>query len=152
MTTNDGADSNLNEFATVLQGCERKNVAEITRMFVSKLLLPGEEKVHEVVARAKSYIKQHLEEDISVTQLAQQFYVAPSYFSKLFKKNTGEGCNNYIIRKRMEKAQSLLSSTNMKTGKIADLCGYKDVNYFSLAFKKYSGQSPLEYRENTQHK
>ena len=105
-----------------------------------------------MVARAKSYIKQHLEEDISVTQLAQQFYVAPSYFSKLFKKNTGEGCNNYIIRKRMEKAQSLLSSTNMKTGKIADLCGYKDVNYFSLAFKKYSGQSPLEYRENTQHK
>lgn len=152
MTTNDGADSNLNEFATVLQGCERKDVAEITRTFVSKLLLPGEEKVHEVVARAKSYIKQHLEEDISVTQLAEQFYVAPSYFSKLFKKNTGEGCNNYIIRKRMEKAQSLLSSTNMKTGKIADLCGYKDVNYFSLAFKKYSGQSPLEYRENTQHK
>lgn len=150
LTTNDGADNRLNELAVTMQGCEREDVAEITRKFVARLLRPGEEKVHEVVAQAKSYIKQHLEEEISVTQLAQHFYVTPSYFSKLFKKNTGEGCNNYIVRKRMEKAQSLLANTNMKTGKIADLCGYKDVNYFSLAFKKFSGQSPLDYREIAQ--
>lgn len=147
METNESPDNRLNEFLKALQGCSKEDVGPITLQFVTRLLSPGEEKVHEVIIQAKTYIKEHLEEEISVTQLARQFYVTPSYFSKLFKKNIGEGCNNYIVRKRMEKAQSLLLSTNMKIGKIADLCGYKDVNYFSLAFKKYTRQSPLEYRE-----
>ncbi len=148
LQTNETGDNRLNELLNALLSCRREDVGTVVTQFVMKLLNPGEEKVHEVVAKAKEYIKEHLEEPLSVTQLAEQFYVTPSYFSKLFKKNTGEGCNNYIVRKRMEKAQSLLTSTNMKTGKIADLCGYKDVNYFSLAFKKYTAQSPMEYRES----
>ena len=47
----------------------------------------------------------------------------------------------------MEKAQTLLESTSLKTGEIALLVGYQDKNYFSLAFKKFSGISPTAYRE-----
>ena len=48
----------------------------------------------------------------------------------------------------MERAKSLLESTNEKTGKIAIIVGYHDINYFSLAFKKNTGMSPTEYRES----
>lgn len=60
---------------------------------------------------------------------------------------TGEGCNEYIVKKRMEQAMLLLESTALRSGEIAWKVGYKDVNYFSAAFKKKVGMSPREYRE-----
>ncbi len=62
---------------------------------------------------------------------------------------TKEGCNEYIVRKRIEKAKSLLETTSMKTGKIAMMVGYRDTNYFSLV--QHTGKSPTEYREEIQH-
>ena len=51
---------------------------------------------------------------------------------------------------RIEKAKSLLETTSLKTGKIAMMVGYRDTNYFSLAFKKHTGKSPTKYREEMQ--
>ena len=54
------------------------------------------------------------------------------------------------LRKRIEKAKSLLETTTLKTGEIATIVGYHDMNYFSLAFKKHTGQSPTKYRNSVQ--
>ena len=94
---------------------------------------------------------EHLAEDISVSNIAANLYITPNYFSRLFKRITGEGCNEYIVRKRIEKAKSLLETTSIKTGKIAMMVGYRDTNYFSLAFKKHTGKSPTKYREEMQN-
>lgn len=100
----------------------------------------------DVIANAKRYIQQHLAENLSVTQLAGQFYLSVAYFSKLFKRTEGVGCNYYIVHLRMEKAKQLLQRQT-KVVEVAEQVGYKDVNYFSLTFKKYTGISPAEFRE-----
>ena len=54
------------------------------------------------------------------------------------------------MRKRIEQAKSLLATTTLKAGEIAIMVGYHDMNYFSLAFKKHIGVSPVKYREQIQ--
>lgn len=133
-----------------LVSASREEACEITEMFLTALLGREEESVHEIVAKAKYYISEHLTEELTVSELAASLYITPNYFSRLFKRITKEGCNEYIVRKRIEKAKSLLESTSLKTGKIATMVGYRDTNYFSLAFKKHTGKSPTKYREDIQ--
>ncbi|MDD3278787.1 MAG: response regulator [Lachnospiraceae bacterium] len=143
-------EGSLDELSKNLVYTSREETCEVTRMFLSKLLGAGEENVHDIVSKAKMYIDEHLTEDLSVSSIAEQLFVTPNYFSRLFKRITGEGCNEYIVRKRIERAKSLLESTSIKAGKIAMMVGYRDTNYFSLAFKKHTGKSPTKYREDIQ--
>ncbi len=141
-------DNIFNSFLIALQNCNIDDEVKITRDFILNLLKADIGESNEVIRKAKAFINGHLNEEVSVYSIAEMLYLTPTYFSKLFKHITGEGCNSYIIRKRIEKAKSLLNTTSMKTRKIASLVGYKDTNYFSLAFKKQTGMSPTEYREN----
>ncbi|MDR1913262.1 MAG: response regulator [Clostridiales bacterium] len=106
------------------------------------------ENMHGIVKQAKDIINSSLSEGTSVLSIAAKLYVSPSYLSRLFKKVMGEGCNEYITRKRIEKAKSLLESTNLPSGRIAGMVGYQDINYFSVAFKKQTGVSPTKFRES----
>lgn len=84
-------------------------------MFLSQMLGVKEDNVHEIIDQAKYYISQHLTEELTVSKIAASLYITPNYFSRLFKRVTKEGCNEYIVRKRIEKAKSLLETTSMKT-------------------------------------
>lgn len=143
----ENVDGRLNAFLQSLTNVKREEACEMTEMFLKKLLVK-EEDGHDIVSKAKTYIKDHLADELSVSSLAEEFFLTPNYFSRLFKKVTGEGCNEYIVRKRIEQAKSLLETTSFKTGKIAIMVGYRDTNYFSMAFKKQTGVSPTKYREN----
>lgn len=140
----------LDALAKGLMSASKEEACEVTRMFISQLLGQGEENVHDIITKAKHYIDEHLAEDLSVSSIAASLYITPNYFSRLFKRVMKEGCNEYIVRKRIEKAKSLLETTSLKTGKIAMMVGYRDTNYFSLAFKKHTGKSPTKYREEVQ--
>lgn len=130
----------------IIQNTELEELKEIVTDFIEKLEKQNALKDMDVISRAKEIINERFSQDISVTSLSEQFYMTTSHFSRLFKQQVGEGCNEYIVGKRMEKAMYLLESTNMTSGKIASLVGYKDVNYFSMAFKRRAGLSPKEYR------
>ena len=125
---------------------------ELGKQYLMKMLGGEENDVHEIVGKAKRYINQHLSEDLSVANIAEILFVSPNYFSRLFKRVTGQGCNEYIVRKRMEKACALLETTNFNTGKIAGMVGYNDTNYFSMTFKKNCGVSPTHYRNKIRGK
>lgn len=142
-----GNEKKINYLAISLQSVDKENTLKITKDFIIQMygIDSGENK--EIIIKAKRYIKDNLDKSISVCNIAERLYVTPTYFSRLFKNSTGEGCNNYIVRKRIEKAKYLLNTTTLKTGKIAEIVGYKDTNYFSLAFKKQTGLTPKEYRE-----
>lgn len=141
------ADSQISAFINSLMNVSGEELLEVTRSFLFKLQGGKEEKnVHEIVDKAKRYIAEHLSDDLSVSKIASYLYVTPSYLSRLFKKFTGVGCNEYIVHKRIEKAKLLLENTNIKTNKIAEMVGYNDPNYFSLAVKKHTGMSPTKYR------
>lgn len=143
----ESADSQISTFINSLMNVKGEELPELTRSFLKKLLCSKEEQsVHEIVDKAKSYIAEHLADDLSVSKIASYLYVTPNYLSRLFKKFTGVGCNEYIVHKRIEKAKLLLETTNIKANKIAEMVGYNDPNYFSLAIKKHTGMSPTKYR------
>lgn len=141
----------LDALSKSLQAASREEACDVTKMFLSQMLGRQDENVHEIIAKAKYYISEHLTEELTVSNIAVSLYITPNYFSRLFKRVTKEGCNEYIVRKRIEKAKSLLDTTSLKVGEIALMVGYRDTNYFSLAFKKHTGKSPTKYREEIQN-
>ena len=140
----------LDALSKSLRAASREEACNVTEMFLVQLLGGQDENVHEIIAKAKYYISEHLTEELTVSNIAVSLYITPNYFSRLFKRVTKEGCNEYIVRKRIEKAKSLLDTTSLKIGEIALMVGYRDTNYFSLAFKKHTGKSPTKYREEIQ--
>ena len=144
------SDGKLDALSKSLASAGREEACDIPRMFIDQIPGNEEENVQYIISNAKHYIDGHLAEGISVYSIATNLYITPNYFSRLFKRITGEGCNEYIVRKRIEKARSLLETTSIKTGEIAMMVGYRDTNYFSLAFKKHTGKSPTKYREEMQ--
>lgn len=147
METGETVDNRMESLLKTLAGADKEETLEVTAMFILKLVFREEKEQHEIITKARRYIDDNLVEDLSVAKLAEMFYVSPNYFSRLFKKVMKEGCNEYIVKKRIEKSKILLETTTIKAGKIAMMVGYNDTNYFSLAFKKHTGMSPTKYRE-----
>lgn len=148
--TGNTPEESLNSFTQSLVGTDKEKAEEVTEMFLQKILAKEEGDEHEIIRKVKNMIHEDLSQDLTVANLAAQLYVSPNYLSRLFKQITGEGCNEYIVRKRIEKAKSLLETTSLKTGEIAMMVGYHDMNYFSLAFKKHIGKAPTKYRNIVQ--
>ncbi|QUI22437.1 response regulator [Vallitalea pronyensis] len=116
-----------------------------------KLTLSRNNSNHNIIAKAKHYIDHHYHlEDLSLNTVADAACVSPVYLSSLFKKETGINFKNYLINKRMEKAMELLKTTQLKTYEIAHLVGFPNPHYFSVSFRKYTGESPTDYRKNVE--
>lgn len=94
----------------------------------------------------KRYIHDHYSEDLSVDLMAEQVYMAPSYLSALFKKETGENISKYIKNYRMKKAKELLEGTHEKIVNVSIAVGYPNVSYFCQSFREYFGVSPQKFR------
>lgn len=142
-------EQSLESLAESLTGVSGKGACTLTRQYIERLL-GREQEVHDIVGKAKRYIEKHLSEELSVASIAERLYVSPNYFSRLFKRVTSEGCNEYIVKRRIERACMLLETTNFNAGKIATMVGYNDCNYFSITFKKHIGVSPTHYRNKKQ--
>lgn len=83
----------------------------------------------------------------SLPTAANQVGVSTGYLSALFKKETGMNFIKYLTDVRMEKAMELLRGTDLRTYEIADQIGFENTHYFSVAFKKYTGMSPSDFRK-----
>lgn len=102
-----------------------------------------------LVEKAIKYIEENYHDsELSVDALCQHLNVSATYFSTLFKKETGINFINYLTNVRMEKALQMLNTTEEKTYNIAEKVGYTEPNYFSYVFKKHYGISPSNYRKN----
>lgn len=99
-----------------------------------------------LVYQLKEYIKENLDQDLSIEAVCKQFYISQSKLYKLAKTNLGMGLSDYIRHLRLKKAQKLLLDTDMPIAQIAETVGIYDTNYFIRAFKKHTGTTPLRYR------
>ena len=102
--------------------------------------------IKDVVKQAVEYIDQNYFEELTLVSLAEKYCVESSYFSRLFKQETGKNLMLYIAEKRMEKAIEYMKDENVNLTEIAFLTGYDDYTYFSKVFKKITGKSPRDYR------
>lgn len=98
--------------------------------------------------RIMKYIDDHFSEnDLTLQAIAENVYLSQTYLCAFFKKSTGKTLNQYLTEVRMEKAKELLRDNGIKIYEIAQLVGFTDTNYFSSLFKKHTGCTPSEYKE-----
>lgn len=100
-----------------------------------------------LVAKIKTYIREHIDE-VNRGQIAEHFYLSPSYLSKRFRRETGESLINYIQKERITLAKELLLYSEYSISDIAIQTGYPNFSHFSKQFRKFVGCTPNEYRKN----
>ena len=94
------------------------------------------------------YMQEHLDKEISLNILADEFHLSSQYISQLFKSEIGVNFLAYLTSIRMERAKKLLLATSLSIGEISEKCGYADYRVFTKAFKKEEGSTPSQYRRN----
>lgn len=118
--------------------------------FVDRIQEKREDKTNDAIKKAVDYINSNYQDsDLCVGIIAKELFLSENYFSKLFKKETGEKFSNYLSRIRLEKAQQLLMTTDLKVYEVAAMVGYNDPNYFSSAYKGYFNITPAETKHGT---
>ena len=96
---------------------------------------------------ALSFIEQNYTLPITVEDMANRCNLDRSYFGKVFKDMTGQSPQDFLIRYRMSKATTLLTSTSLSIGDISVQVGYPNQLHFSRAFRNIYGMSPRQYRQ-----
>lgn len=125
----------------------RQSVLELLEQYKKEYESNSGRILRKEVAEAKSFVRNHMKEELQVAEIAAMVNMSGSYFSHVFKKEEGISFVEYVYRVRMEHARYLLESSDLKVNEIADEVGIFNPNYFSTQFKKSVGQSPLEYRQ-----
>ena len=100
----------------------------------------------ERMKRVLEYIHTHISDSIDIEQLANIGCVTKSYFIKLFKREFGDSPVQYINKKKVERAQLLLFTTDKAVKEVAYTLGFSDENYFIRLFRKTTDTTPQEYR------
>ncbi|RAV11764.1 response regulator [Paenibacillus contaminans] len=101
------------------------------------------------VHRAIAYIRERLDRNLTLQEVAKFVHLTPNHFSDAFKKETGQSYIEFVTQERMRKAAHVLKSTPLKISEVAGAVGYEDIKYFSQQFKRYTGQTPSEYRQSS---
>ncbi|MCM2675877.1 response regulator transcription factor [Alkalicoccobacillus plakortidis] len=104
------------------------------------------EQNHWVIENIKRYMHKNYQQDLRASEVAEQHFITPNYFSMLFKQETGKSFSEYLNGLRIQKASELLLNTSNKVFEIAEFVGYKEYKYFVQVFKKKLGLTPTHYR------
>lgn len=101
----------------------------------------------EPVKKAVQYVEEHFPGPLTLRRVADAVHLNASYFSVLFKKETGMTFSEYLTRKRLALAKQLLLGTSLSISEIARMAGYGTTKYFTELFRKREGMTPGKYRE-----
>lgn len=103
----------------------------------------------DVIQRTIRYIRQNIDSDILVSELAERVGMNPEYLTRVFKKSTGYSLKKYIDNEKMEVAKILLSTTNLPVTIVSERAGYANYSNFMRSFKLIVGCTPSEFREKS---
>ena len=96
---------------------------------------------------AKKYIQDNFHKPLKLDDISSMLGFNSSYFSGLFKKETGENFSDYLAQVRINQAKQLLVQETLPVADIAEAVGYTDLKYFSKLFKRLAGINPTEFRK-----
>jgi len=120
----------------------RTHLEFFTSLFLSPLR--GERNFR--LDRAKDYINQNFQRDLSLSEVASRTGFSISRFSRCFKEAFGVGFSNYLLKLRCDHAKRLLETTRLSIGTVAQDCGFQSTSYFIHQFKRHVGTTPQIYR------
>lgn len=92
------------------------------------------------------YVNENYANEISLSEMATTLHLNYSYLSSYFKQRTQENLTTYISRVRIDKAKELMLDPRLSISEISRLSGFSEHNYFSKVFKKMTGKTPVEFR------
>ncbi|WP_040951978.1 response regulator transcription factor [Gorillibacterium massiliense] len=129
-------------------GEERDRIGFMQKMADPQLMAVKDQEaaLSDPVRQAIEYVEMHIEEAISLKDVAEHVHLNGSYFSVLFKDQIQMNFTEYVARRKLQKAKELLLKTNLPIAEIADRIGYQTVKYFNKLFKDNEGMSPGQYR------
>lgn len=143
--------------ASTLTGYTLKNIEHakkemsnvIINAYIGEMALSNEKDitVSNTLKPAIEYIYKHKSENVKLEEMAKLCHISPSYFSRLFSKETGEKFSAYVSKLKIEWAKGLLEETDLHINEISDELGFSEVGYFIKIFKKYEGITPFLYRK-----
>jgi AraC family transcriptional regulator len=90
------------------------------------------------------YIQTHLDQNLSLAQIAESINISPTYFASLFKRATGNSPHQYVIQQRVERAQELLKTTDLAIANIAFQVGFSSQSHLTQHFKRLTGSTPKQ--------
>jgi two-component system, response regulator YesN len=104
----------------------------------------------DIFDQIQHYLSSHLDESLKLLDISKMFHYNASYLGRLIKEKTGYYFNDYLLKLRIIKAQSLLIHTSDYIHIISSDVGFKDPEHFTKQFKKITGFTPTEYRNHHQ--
>lgn len=148
----------LNSLLKEVEGREKdyeivcRNLLELFIIYLKRktsydITVASNEKMQKECVDIKRYIDNHYSEDISLDSLAAVVHVNKYYLSHCFAKYLGTSPINYLIDLRIRESKYLLATTNYSVLHISSAVGFSSLSYFSQAFKKNTGMTPLAYRK-----
>lgn len=99
------------------------------------------------VDQIQAYIAEHYAEKLTLTGIANQFYISPYYLSRMFKKSINLSLIEYINGVRIKAAQNLIERSSDSIAEIAAKTGFMTTAHFRRVFKDATGLSPQQYRQ-----
>ena len=110
------------------------------------LALHGTSSETPAIEQARSYIRDHSDDELSLTAVAQTVNMSATYFSAKFKEMAGINFVDYVARTRVGKARNLLLDPKRRVSEVAFVVGFQSLSQFNRAFRRIAGQSPRDYR------
>ncbi|MGI6285767.1 response regulator [Neomoorella humiferrea] len=125
----------------------RRRILERLVDLVNQVASSRERRNTVLIERACRFIEANFHRDLTLEEVAQQVYLSPCYFSRLFKQVKGQNFIDYLTRVRLGAAKELLLNTELPVAAIAERVGYHDARYFGQVFKKQEGYTPGVFRK-----
>ncbi|KZL91056.1 PocR ligand-binding domain-containing protein [Clostridium magnum] len=136
--------SNCTDY-TILQ----ETIIEFSQESISilnSMLLSGR---YDLINKINLYIENNFHQNLTLSHLAEIFFISPNYLSTLFNEKNAMSLKDYINKLRIKKAKQYLEETDMKISEISKLVGYSQLSYFGSIFNKLEGCTPNEFRRKS---
>ncbi|MFE5322121.1 response regulator [Paenibacillus sp. NPDC056579] len=143
-----GPDNERREFTLELAGQPEEELFRLLSSVMSVFHESIAETKFSYIHKSIAYIKENLDQNLTLQQVAKFVHLNPNHFSEVFKRETGLNYIEFVTKERMRQAAELLQGSQAKISEVANRVGYEDIKYFSQQFKKFSGQTPSEFRQS----
>ncbi len=120
----------------------------LTDMLTDSAIMPNAASQMNLIEETIQYISCHIQEELSIQELAERANLSPFYFIRTFKKETGYTPHEFVLNSRVNMAKLYLKSYKLSVKEIGFLCGFSSESGFCTTFKRITGTKPSDFRSN----